>query len=300
MNSCPGDGCVGVCGNGVLEGMEACDDGNTLDTDNCVKGCQVASCGDGFVEDGVENCDDGNNTDTDACVMCKAARCGDGLVQDGVEACDDANPVDTDACLTTCKAATCGDGFTQAGVEDCDDANAVDTDTCDMACKTVVHRKVFVTSLLSTGILGGLSGADSRCETLAEIAGLQVSFKAWLSDATTGPADRFDTSFTGVYELVDGTLVAHGWTDLTDGSLSHPINLTEKGDESDASVWTNATPAGEPPGASHCDSWTSKSSMKNGSYGFSSASDTTWTQALLPAPVLSCNITAAVYCFEEP
>ncbi len=43
-----------VCGNGVVEGDEACDDGNDLNTDECTDTCQVAACGDGYVQEGVE------------------------------------------------------------------------------------------------------------------------------------------------------------------------------------------------------------------------------------------------------
>ena len=43
----------------------------------------------------VEACDDGNRVETDACRnACVVARCGDGVVQAGVEACDDANDND--------------------------------------------------------------------------------------------------------------------------------------------------------------------------------------------------------------
>ena len=265
--NCPGDGCVARCGNGAIEANEACDDGNLANTDACLDTCQPATCGDGFVQDGVETCDDANLVDTDACVMCEDA--------------------------------TCGDGFIWADMEDCDDANAVETDACDMACKTVVHRKVFVSSVPSKGDLLGLSGADSRCTTLANAAELPGEFRAWLSDATEGPATRFDTSFTGVYELVDGTLVAHGWDDLTDGSLSHPINRTQTGSMNDTSVWTNTTPKGQPLGAFHCSDWKSKSGAQNGWYGKSNATDSTWTQVGAQSG-LPCDIGVSTYCFEDP
>ncbi|HBQ18170.1 MAG TPA: hypothetical protein DEF51_45955, partial [Myxococcales bacterium] len=77
------------CGDGVRNGPEACDDGNAIETDACLSDCSAASCGDGFVQTGVEDCDDGNMIDTDACVMCSAAICGDGAVRSGVEDCDD-------------------------------------------------------------------------------------------------------------------------------------------------------------------------------------------------------------------
>ena len=73
-------GC-GVCGNGVIEPGEQCDDGNLDDTDACLGSCENASCGDGFTWAGTEDCDDGNGDDTDACLSnCEAAACGDGIV----------------------------------------------------------------------------------------------------------------------------------------------------------------------------------------------------------------------------
>ena len=122
-----------VCGNGVVEGDEVCDDGNASNADNCLDTCELASCGDGFVGPG-EGCDDGNQVDDDACSNdCVPGECGDGVVQDG-ELCDDGNDVETDDCLSSCAAASCGDGVIWEGVEDCDDGNAVDDDACSNQC----------------------------------------------------------------------------------------------------------------------------------------------------------------------
>lgn len=57
----------GDCGDGVKDPGEACDDGNTTDTDACSSTCELADCGDGFVQAGVEECDDGNTNDGDGC-----------------------------------------------------------------------------------------------------------------------------------------------------------------------------------------------------------------------------------------
>ncbi len=59
---------LNVCGNGLMEGEEACDDGlDNADTAACTSACAVAACGDGFVQDGVEECDDSNTDDGDGC-----------------------------------------------------------------------------------------------------------------------------------------------------------------------------------------------------------------------------------------
>ncbi|MBX7081028.1 MAG: DUF4215 domain-containing protein [Nannocystaceae bacterium] len=121
----------GPCHNGVLDEGEECDDGNFVNTDDCVGQCVVPTCGDHYVHAGIEECDDGNMDQTDACLIgCIAASCGDGLVQAGVEPCDDANGDNSDICIDTCELASCGDGYVHTGIEDCDDGNDIDGDGC--------------------------------------------------------------------------------------------------------------------------------------------------------------------------
>ncbi len=128
----PGDG--PVCGDGVMEGGEACDDGNGNPTDGCTNTCQVASCGDGVARQGVEQCDTGGQTDVcDA--NCTTAYCGDGTTNGARgEVCDGGGF--TNACDNDCTVAACGDGFTNpvAG-EECDDGNQVNTDNCTNMCQ---------------------------------------------------------------------------------------------------------------------------------------------------------------------
>jgi cysteine-rich repeat protein len=123
-----------VCGDGMLAGMEECDDGpENDDTKQCKSDCTLQKCGDGAVGPG-EACDDGNDVDLDACSnLCVPAACGDKVVQMG-EDCDDGNLDNLDACIA-CKAAACGDTFVQAGVEECDDGNVIAGDGCSDTCK---------------------------------------------------------------------------------------------------------------------------------------------------------------------
>lgn len=59
---------LNVCGNGIMDKEEGCDDGlANLDTGACTSTCAVAACGDGFVQDGVEECDDSNTDPDDSC-----------------------------------------------------------------------------------------------------------------------------------------------------------------------------------------------------------------------------------------
>jgi cysteine-rich repeat protein len=59
---------VAVCGNGVREIGEQCDDGNRTACDGCDASCRPETCGDGVVQCG-EQCDDGpaNGTPASAC-----------------------------------------------------------------------------------------------------------------------------------------------------------------------------------------------------------------------------------------
>ncbi|MCB9592296.1 MAG: MYXO-CTERM sorting domain-containing protein [Sandaracinaceae bacterium] len=136
-----------VCGNGIVETGETCDDGfadacGTCNVD-CTGGGSGASCGDGVVCPELEACDDGF---TDACgscnVDCMAAgtgsTCGDGSLCMETEACDDGF---TDACGTCnadCTAAgtasTCGDGDRCEETEACDDGFTDACGTCNADC----------------------------------------------------------------------------------------------------------------------------------------------------------------------
>ena len=139
---CPEPEPEGGCGDGVVEGQEECDDGNTNTDDGCSDVCIIEFCGDGITHVGLsEACDGGDqNSDSepDACrTNCSLAGCGDG-VTDGGEDCDDGNSVDEDGCSALCVDEFCGDGVAQSGLnEECDAGGAnsdVDPDTCRTSC----------------------------------------------------------------------------------------------------------------------------------------------------------------------
>lgn len=114
----PGAMAVPICGDGVINGGEACDDGannSDLRPNACRTDCRRAYCGDGVVDRG-EQCDDsmGNFLDRpNGCRKdCTLPRCGDGVVDNGTryspnmtftEQCDDGNRDNTDGCNTLCQ-----------------------------------------------------------------------------------------------------------------------------------------------------------------------------------------------------
>ena len=299
---CTPDCQINVCGDGyVYEGFEDCDDGNSINTDDCVEGCALAACGDGFVHEGVEMCDDGNDDETDECTsLCVSANCGDGIIQEG-EQCDDGNMDTSDDC-PACQFAFCGDGFTWAGMEECDDANDVDDDSCTNECIALTKR-VFVSSEMYNGNLGGLDGADAKCQELADAANLGGTFMAWIATNEGNPASRF-TQSTTAYTLVNGTQIAPNWAGLIDGSLDAPLNLDEYGDPmpigntscaggGQPTVWSSVSSNGTGNGG-QCSNYTSTAgSGQWGNGGMSNASWTSWCSGGI------CTWESPIYCFQQ-
>lgn len=269
VNNCGGCGVVcpgaanatatcdaGVCGLVCDAGFEDCDGapGCEVDTTSDVSHCGAcdAACPSGPNESATcsnsacqASCDQGF-TDCDAMAA-------------GCETDTDNDPLNCNGCGLTCpsgqnSAAACGAGSCElvcdAGWGDCDgDASTgceldVTSDplncgacgnTCGLAAPMCISgtcspvKRVFLTSQhVRPGDLAGIAGADAHCQTLATTAGLTGTFKAWLSDGTSSPSARFTRS-TVPYMRVDGVLVANNWSDLTDGSLLAPINITEQG-----------------------------------------------------------------------
>ncbi|MEZ4366406.1 MAG: DUF4215 domain-containing protein [Kofleriaceae bacterium] len=142
-NNFAGDGCNGtctsteVCGNAVIDLGEQCDDGNLVSGDQCQHDCMYPRCGDGVVDAAFgEICDDGNTAQGDGCnaTCTSTGLCGNGQ-QDPGEQCDDGNNAGGDACQPGCTLPRCGDGLLDGG-EVCDDGNNVDGDGCTRDCRS--------------------------------------------------------------------------------------------------------------------------------------------------------------------
>jgi cysteine-rich repeat protein len=292
--------CTASCGDGIKLATEACDDGNLANGDGCASTCTVES---GFTCVG---------TTPSVCT----AVCGDGI-KAATEACDDGNLANGDGCTSTCTVeagftcvgtapsvctATCGDGIL-AATEACDDNNRTDGDGCSSACLT--EKRVFVSSQTYNGNLGGLTGADAKCQQLATAASLAGTYKAWLSDLTGSPSTRFTMS--AAYYTVTGVKVADTWADLTDGTLDAAINVTESGVAAPLTpsacsaptiVWTNTLSTGaawSPIGS--CTNWTSTSGQLTA--GNAGATNATWTVFCSGGGSAGCSNFFALYCFEQ-
>jgi len=158
------------CGDGVVDPGEACDDGFAANRDDaaCLPNCAIAACGDGHVHTGVEDCDlgAGNSNDYGGCapVTCLwGPRCGDGQLDPGDEQCDPGMLVDPSSEAVPC------------------------APTCRFAGRTV-----FLSSQAYYGDLGGVSGADLKCQTLAKAfdPGHAHTYRAWISDSLSACGRR--------------------------------------------------------------------------------------------------------------
>ncbi|HFE47092.1 MAG TPA: DUF4215 domain-containing protein [Nannocystis exedens] len=238
---------------------------------------------------------------------CPASECnGDGIVDALREQCDDGNQDQTDLCTNACALNICGDGLlypeSQGGTEECDDGNLEDNDGCSSSC-TVERRLVFVSSTLFAGDMSppiddlqGIALADAHCQELAESASKEGTYRAWLSDAQSTPEGSFGLSgFSGVFELVNGSPIATGWDDLTDGSLMNTIDIDETGKAMQLSlVWTNTSETGSLGGVQSCGSWKSASAIDKGLAGANQFKDAQWTDF----DSNSCANSARIYCFQ--
>lgn len=109
----------GLCGNGLLDPGEACDEGGqNSDQGGCTLACTLARCGDGLLGPG-EACDDGNAEIGDGCTpACTLELCGNGVLEPG-ETCDAGG--ESPSCNANCTPAMCGDAVVNAAAgENCD------------------------------------------------------------------------------------------------------------------------------------------------------------------------------------
>jgi len=156
-------------------------------------------------------------------------------------------------------------------------------------------KRVFVsTTAMTSGAFGGNAGGDAICQSLSDGRRFGGTWKAWLSDASNTPGTRF-THASVPYRMIDGTVVANDWNELTSGTLRHAIDLDETGAQSFVEVWTGTVRNGRAEG-DHCSAWSSGAATVRGEAGSSSATDFQWTAATLEA----CDVaTAHLYCFEQ-
>ena len=162
--------------------------------------------------------------------------------------------------------------------------------------------RVFVTSATFDGALGGITGANQKCQDRAGAAGLAGTFRAWISTSSTSASQNIDNHASRAYWLPNDVQVADNWADLTSCSgscLDHAIDRDEFGNPVDGTkVWTATTSSGSWVGSGtpgDCASWTDEDEFEAGWTGLTNQTDNDWTDW----GNQSCATPGRLYCFQN-
>lgn len=259
----------------------------------------------------------GDVTATTGAVTTAAATAGDSFSTGGSSGAPGSTSGTTtgtcpDSCETTTGTTTPIDGTSTCGTDGCSEGTSsgegTDTTTGDTTTGCMgdcTPRRVFVTSNGFAGDFAAVGDpftkADEKCAMDALAKGLTGNFKAWISVGMIGPSTRLDTSFEGPYVLPQPAMdpappvvIAHGWKDLTDGSLDHEINADAAGTTVVVAptVWTGSLSSGEP--SSTCGNWNAVDGMAT--FGTLTDKDKGWSD---DGKTL-CAGKRRLYCFEDP
>ncbi len=161
-------------------------------------------------------------------------------------------------------------------------------------------QRVFVSSGVYTGALGGSPGADSLCSTLASGAGLGGTWMAWVADGTNPPPSQRFYQSNGPYRTLNGAVVALNFPALTTTDLFAAIDIDETGASQASSsvikVWTGTTAPGAP-ATDTCSGFTAgdASSVQGEVGNLGDTSSGNWDAD----GTESCNKQFHIYCFEQ-
>jgi len=164
---------------------------------------------------------------------------------------------------------------------------------------------VFVTSGSYEGIsFSSASDGDTTCQNAAMAAGFGGTWRAWLSDANSDVAARFNhptgVSYTGIGSkgVGVGTIMAPSSAALFSDQLTNGLSTDQAGATVSGPAWTGTGPDGHvstlASGAgATCTNWTS--SGGTGVYGNPGVTTSSWTAA----KTSGCASSLRLYCFLQ-
>jgi len=160
---------------------------------------------------------------------------------------------------------------------------------------------MFVTTAQFTGDLGGLAGADAKCQLAADNIAPGSAFLAWLSITGTNAVDRV-VGEGPWYSADRATLLFTGKTmganPLVGLSPAAPITENELGQilPKDTFYWTGTKGAGVA-SAQNCVGWTTASgAAAGGNGGETGEASLLWT---FTNGNVACNTPASLLCIEK-
>ena len=297
------DGPAGTAGTGICrQGSQTCQNGSWGSCTGQRTPEPQASCSDTSDND----CDGATNEGCPCDYDGKSAGVCAGQTRDTSGQCT--QPADYEAAEQSCgdmKDNDC-DGDTDFADADCKKAAGQSCGAdpeCRSVCKTgsCAHR-IFVTSQAYDGALGGLSGADTKCQMAASAAGLAGTWKALLSTKMQSAKGRLRVA--GPVVNLGGRDVANGKSDLWTTPIKNPVEFDETGASVTARVWTGTNPDGSSdhtndtgPGE-YCKGWTSNALNHQGEAGSSSRPDSRWLADSRMGADPDCSSTVRLYCID--
>lgn len=161
----------------------------------------------------------------------------------------------------------------------------------------LTQHRIFVSSATYLGNLGGLSGADAKCQLLGAARWPGTTWKAILSTDGINAKDRMYINGPIYNTKASPELLATNAATLWDGNIGGSgLDFTESGGvPSEASAITNTTSAGLAKGNNDCGDWT----LTSGTYNRGRTGDTgaSWIEDGLAMNCGSDN--RHLYCIDQ-
>lgn len=222
----------------------------------------------------------------------------------GIQQCSTADRTQLETYLSCLeRAPRCTTGNEDAAVNGFMNCVSTAFSSLSTTCRTALVRarpagkRVFITRQRFNGDLGGLTGGDTKCSDAATGAGLNGTWKAWLSTTTVNAIDRLVE--VGAWVDLQGAAAFASKNAITNGPSSG-LWYDERGSGlSSDNIWTGTNSSGTyqwgvimaPP----CDEWTSASMQSGARIGQVGRSGSEWTSY----SGTTCDQTAHLLCFEQ-
>jgi hypothetical protein len=157
----------------------------------------------------------------------------------------------------------------------------------------------------------GITNADCVCQALADKQSYLAGkvYKAWLSANTGGGLVSMQCRIQGIetgtncsfsdgptWYNTTGEVLATGYSDLFDGTLTSALKYDEQKIGQGGSVWTGTEAGGLPAGsgsaANHCTGWTQNTGT-GGTFGNVGLNSSGWSES----GTTTCDTVQRIYCF---
>ena len=223
----------------------------------------------------------------------------------GISMCSSADRTTLDSYLSCLEQAPrCTSGNENAAVNGFMSCVSSAFSSLSTSCRTALVRvrpagkRVFITRARYNGNLGGLTGADTKCGDAATAAGVNGTWKAWLSSSAVNAIDRIVD--VGPWVDMQGTTIFASKSAIAASGPATAIWYDERGMFlSSENIWTATNSQGTyqwgvimaPP----CDEWTSSSMQAGAQVGQVGRTGGAWTSN----SGTTCDQNSHLLCLEQ-